>query len=404
MTDHHDHQTELERRIFHLKTLYDVSQEIVFLRTPEEILQNLLMMVIGTFGTFKGVAVLADIENQSIEACVQRGMSSSTTQHLSHCVNSGRFHELTGVSEVISLVESCLEVKESDSEEVINSFHDLEIWIPFEVNEHLKGGVGLGAKLSGDPYTSDDEELLTTLSSQGAVTIENAHLIQQMKREEIVRANLARYLSPQIVEQIITKDVEVNLGGSRKTVTVLFSDIREFTSLTETRPPKELVVILNEYFTEMAKIIFDNQGSLDKYIGDAIVAVFGSLIPLENAAQNAVCAAIDMMRKMPELNSKWSEQFEGFTMDIGIGINTGEVFLGNIGSPERMEFTVIGDTINVASRFSDLAEPGQILTTGETVVELGDRFKCMSLPPSRVKGKSSELEVFEISLDPYCFE
>ena len=213
------------------------------------------------------------------------------------------------------------------------------------------------------------------------------------------RATLARYLSPQIVEQVIHKDVEVNLGGARKEVTVLFSDIRNFTTLTETRPPEELVAILNEYFTEMAKIIFENQGSLDKYIGDAVVAVFGSLIPLENSAQNAVCAVVDMMRKMLELNNKWAGQFNGFTMDIGIGINTGEVFLGNIGSPERMEFTVIGDTINVASRFSDLAEPGQILATRETVEELGDEFSCMSLPPSQVKGKSSKLEVFEISSD-----
>ncbi len=178
-------------------------------------------------------------------------------------------------------------------------------------------------------------------------------------------------------------------------MSVLFSDIRNFTTITETRPPDQLVQILNEYFTEMAGIIFENQGSLDKYIGDAIVAVFGSLIPLENSARHAVTAAIEMMKRLPALNERWMREYE-FTMNIGIGINTGEVFLGNIGSPERMEFTVIGDTVNVASRFSGMARPGQILVTREALNYLGPDIRYKELPPSEVKGKTGKLEVFEI--------
>ena len=145
----------------------------------------------------------------------------------------------------------------------------------------------------------------------------------------------------------------------------------------------------------MAKIIFENQGSLDKYIGDAIVAVFGSLITLDNSANNAVQAAVQMMKQLPALNEKWMREF-GFSMDIGIGINTGEVFLGNIGSPERMEFTVIGDTVNVASRFSGLAQPRQILITRETLDFLGNDVPHKQLPASMVKGKAEKLKVFEI--------
>jgi class 3 adenylate cyclase len=267
--------------------------------------------------------------------------------------------------------------------------------VPLIYQDEVKGVLALGYKKSGHFYSREDIDLLSTLASQAAVAIENAKMAEQMKKEETVRTNLARYLSPQIVDQIIQKDVKVNLGGDRKVVTVLFSDIRNFTTITESRPPDQLVQILNEYFTEMAGVIFENQGSLDKYIGDAIVAVFGSLIPLENSATYAVTAAIEMMKRLPVLNERWMNEY-GFTMNIGIGINTGEVFLGNIGSPERMEFTVIGDTVNVASRFSGLAKPGQILMTRETLAYLGSDINYKELPPTEVKGKTGKLNVFEI--------
>jgi adenylate cyclase len=268
--------------------------------------------------------------------------------------------------------------------------------IPLIYQDEVTGVLALGNKKSGHFYSREDIHLLETLTNQGAVAIENAKLAEQMKKEETVRTNLARYLSPQIVDDIVKNDVQVNLGGDRKTVSVLFSDIRNFTTITETRPPDQLVQILNEYFTEMARIIFENQGSLDKYIGDAIVAVFGSLIPLENHAKNAVEASIQMMKELPLLNKQWMKEF-GFSMDIGIGVCTGEVFLGNIGSQERLEFTVIGDTVNVASRFSGLAKAGQILMTRETLSFLDKSdIKHKELRASKVKGKAEELEVFEV--------
>jgi class 3 adenylate cyclase len=269
------------------------------------------------------------------------------------------------------------------------------LMVPLVFQDEVIGVISLGEKKSGKFYNREDIDLLRTLANQGAVAIENARLVDQMKSEEAVRTNLARYLSPQIVDQVIKKDVQVNLGGDRKVVTVLFSDIRNFTRISESLPPDKLVQLLNEYFTEMARIIFENQGSLDKYIGDAIVAVFGSLIPLKNPGQTAVHAAVQMMKELSSLNERWKNEY-GFRMDIGIGINTGEVFLGNIGSPERMEFTVIGDTVNIASRFSDIAKPGQILITKETSASLGPDIRHNELPPTEVKGKSTRLEVFEI--------
>jgi class 3 adenylate cyclase len=267
--------------------------------------------------------------------------------------------------------------------------------VPLVFQGDVCGVLTVGHKKSGHFFTREDIDLLDTLITEAAVAIENARLAEQMKKEAGVRTNLARYLSPQIVDQIVKNDVQVNLGGDKKIVTVLFSDIRNFTGITESQPPDKLVRILNEYFTEMAEIIFAHQGSLDKYIGDAIVAVFGSLITLENSAQNAARAAIQMMQRLPFLNERWKDEY-GFEMHMGIGLNTGEVFLGNIGSPERMEFTVVGDTVNVASRFSGLAKPGQILVTREVHSRLASGFALQALPPVEVKGKSDKLEVFEL--------
>ena len=387
---------KLERRIFHLRALYDLGQEIAFLKEPREILRTVLMMVMGTFGAVSGVSVLADIEERRIEVLEWRGSGKDPSPGEGSVFRSNYFEVLGCVSRPI-FPGCALEPAGGGDGEAARLLGSVGFyaWIPFRVNERFRGGIGLGEKLSGEPYSPDDRELLETLSAQGAVAVENAKLVERMKREEIARVNFSRYLSPQVVEKIVHHDVEVNLGGDRKVVTVLFSDIRNFTAITEARPAEQLVRILNEYFTGMAMAIFENQGSLDKYIGDAIVAVFGSLIPLENPARNAVAAAVAMMKRLPELNRRWEARY-GFYMNIGIGINTGEVFLGNIGSPERMEFTVIGDAVNVASRFSGLAKAGQILLTKETLAQIGTTYRVREHPPAVVKGKAGKLEVFEV--------
>jgi len=354
------------------------------------------MMVMGTFGAVSGVSVLADIEERRIEVRAWRGAGKFPSPGEGSVFRSNYFEVLDCVSRPI-FPGCAMEPAGGGDGEAARLLGSVGFyaWIPFRVNERFRGGIGLGEKLSGEPYSPDDRELLETLSAQGAVAVENAKLVERMKREEIARVNFSRYLSPQVVEKIVHHDVEVNLGGDRKVVTVLFSDIRNFTAITEARPAEQLVRILNEYFTGMAMAIFENQGSLDKYIGDAIVAVFGSLIPLENPARNAVAAAVAMMKRLPELNRRWEARY-GFYMNIGIGINTREVFLGNIGSPERMEFTVIGDAVNVASRFSGLAKAGQILLTKETLAQIGTTYRVREHPPAVVKGKAGKLEVFEV--------
>lgn len=389
-------QQELERRIFHLKTLYDLSQEIGYLREPSEIMKNLLMMIIGTFGASSGFIILANMSTGKIDNFSQRSMGENFIDTFSQMMDSGFSKELNKISGA-RILDGREKVQGGGEQEIFDllSSNDIKVWVPFNINENLRGGIGLGDKLAGDGYTADDQELLSTMAHQGVVAIQNSMLVGQMKKDEVVRVNLARYLSPHIVDRVMHKDLEVNLGGDKKVVTVLFSDIRGFTRISEALPPDKLMRLLNEYFTEMARIIFANQGSLEQYIGDAMVAIFGGLISLYNPARTAVQTAIEMMKFLETANQRWTAQY-GFAINIGIGINTGEVLLGNIGSPERMEFAVIGDTVNVASRFSGLARPGQILVTRETQGQIGSDIRHKELLPMEVKGKTGKLEVFEI--------
>jgi class 3 adenylate cyclase len=386
----------LKKKTFDLQTIYDLSEELGYLGDIQVILENLLMMVMGNLGAMHAVILLVDNNKNKIERIIQRGMENTTMDVLSAVVESGNFRELQKATDV-----QILDEKNDGHHKNLSKIFDLlsyfkiKKWVSFKINENLSCSIGLGVKLSSAPYTEDDCDLLRALANYGVLAIKNAKFIEQIKKDQTVRINLERYLSPHVVEQVIKKDVQVNLGGDRKIVTVLYSDIRDFTRITEDRPPDQLILILNEYFTEMARIIFENKGSLDKYIGDAIVAVFGSLIPLKNHPHNAVHTAIKMMKSLQILNEKWKNEYN-FTMEIGIGISSGEVFLGNIGSPERMEFTVIGDTVNVAARFSGLAREGQILITKDILSSLDPNIKYVELPPRDIKGKREKLDIFEI--------
>ena len=270
--------------------------------------------------------------------------------------------------------------------------------LPLIFQGRITGILVLGRKKSGRFYIREDIDLLSTLTNQGAIAIENARMVEKMKEEEIIRANMAKYLSPQLVDQVVQQRLPMDLGGSRKKITVLISDIRGFTKLTRTLPPDMLTKILNEYFTEMADVIFKNHGSLDKFVGDAIIAVYGAvqegLIKLENPTANAVKTAIDMVSRMSSLNRKWAGEYDGFHMDIGIGIDTGEVFMGNVGSPDRMEFTVIGNAVNNAQFFSDTAGPNEILLSETAATALGGKVRVREL--EKYPGQPGEQKILKV--------
>ncbi|EPZ32486.1 adenylyl cyclase [Rozella allomycis CSF55] len=220
-------------------------------------------------------------------------------------------------------------------------------------------------------------------------------LIDKGKNESRFIDQMNRFLPPQIVEKMLNNDEFINTEGSQRNGTVIFADIRGFTNMSEKSHPQEIVNLLNEYFERLVACVFKWGGLLDKYIGDALMATFGSLEAEEDSIFRAVAAACDMRQSMEEFNKHRKES--GLEpVNVGIGVNTGPLIAGFIGCQQRLEYTCIGDTVNTASRICGKAAPGQVLISESTRAEICDQVVCSFAGSHIFKGKEVEVKVFEV--------
>jgi len=244
-------------------------------------------------------------------------------------------------------------------------------------------------------FSDEDLDFLIAFSGIAAIAIENSALTDRLKREAVVLSNFQRYFAPNLAQQIASQEGEVQLGGAKRPVVVFFSDIRGFTSMSEDMVPDEIARLLTEYFTEMVEIVFKHGGTLDKFMGDAIMALWGAPIAHEDDADRAMQAALEMQELLGELNQKWASEGRQ-QVNIGIGINFGEVFAGNIGSQQRLEYTVIGDAVNVASRLCSKARGGDIMVSEPLAAALKTPPPLEALEPIELKGKARAVPVYRV--------
>lgn len=262
---------------------------------------------------------------------------------------------------------------------------------PLRSAQRTIGVVAVGVR-GPCPWRSGDIKLLSALASQAAAAIENALLHERKVQEELLKSRLSRYVSPQLVEALLREGDAGSMASERRRIAVLFSDIRNFSATAETLAPEVLVRHLNEYFTEMVAVIFNHEGTVNKFVGDMIMALFGAPAPLPHNERQAIEAAIRMQRRLRELDNEWIR--EHFRM--GIGINVGDVVVGNIGSPQHMDYTAIGDDVNVAARLQAIAGPGQVLVSRSVAEAVKGEFRLREVGQVPVKGKTRPLEVFEV--------
>jgi adenylate cyclase len=248
---------------------------------------------------------------------------------------------------------------------------------------------------ASNTFTDEDLQFLVAFSGLAAIGIKNSRFAEQLRRESTVRSNFERYFAPNVAAEIAQQEGTIRLGGERRPITVLFSDIRGFTAMAESMGPDAVARLLSEYFTEMVEVIFEHGGTLDKFIGDAIMALWGAPISHEDDADRALRAAVAMQQSIDQLNRKWAAE-GGPEIGVGIGINYGDVFAGNIGSHRRLEYTVLGDAVNVAARLCAEAGPGEILVTEPLLRVVREQVETEFLPELALKGKAQVVQVYRL--------
>jgi adenylate cyclase len=246
-----------------------------------------------------------------------------------------------------------------------------------------------------EAFSPDDLDLLNAICVHAGIAINTVNNYERLQKQAQARSRFERFLPRQVVEQILRSPEEIRLGGVRQKVTALFADIRNFTSLSENSTPEVIVNLLNQYFSMVSEIIFRHGGTLDKYIGDGLMALFGAPYTGELDAVQAVRAAVEMQKAMLPFNEKL-QAGNLPSISIGIGINTGPAIVGYIGSETRLDYTAIGDTINTASRLEGISQPGQIVISENTMQALDESFALRSLGTERLKGKNVNLRIAEV--------
>jgi adenylate cyclase len=236
---------------------------------------------------------------------------------------------------------------------------------------------------------------VTTRDELGTLTESFNQMARSLREKEMIKRAFTRYVAREVVEEVLKDPEQLALTGERREVTVLFCDIRGFTTLSERLSPEQVVSLLNEFYTLMIETTFKHDGTLDKFIGDAVMAVFGAPIAHPDHAIRAIRTALDMQSGVAELNER-REAAGKEPIRIGIGVNVGEVVAGTVGTEDRMEYTVIGDSVNLAARLESNAKPGRILISQHTYERVQDLVKADSLGSLRVKGKEEEVEVYEV--------
>lgn len=244
-------------------------------------------------------------------------------------------------------------------------------------------------------FSTDDLDLLNAIAVTTSMAVDNALTHEQLLKEALARASYGRFMPQHVIDEILKNPGALSLGGNNQLVTILFSDVRGFTSMSGSLPPETVVQLLNRYFAEMTPIIFEHHGILDKYMGDGLMALFGVPYESEEGASNAVSAAIAMQRRIVKLNEELEAR--GLpAIQIGVGINTGMVTVGYIGTEQRTDYTAIGDAVNLSARFEKLAQGRQILIGQSTFDAMGGKLPTRACGQAQVKGKSEPVQVYEV--------
>jgi adenylate cyclase len=389
---------EIEKSNRILKVLTKVAETLIAVRPVEEVLQQVMEIVFDHIPADRGFLMLyEEAEGKLVPMVVKHknpGASAEGKITVSKTITDRVMKDRVSILTSDAMVDPRFGAGDSIRFHGIRSAMCAPLWN----KDQVIGIIHVDSPMLTNCFTLNDLDLLTALANYAAVAVERARMNQKIVAEQKKRERLGRFLSPQVTSRILaTSDSQDQALAvpEVKDASVLFADIVGFTTMSEKMSPSQVALLLNDYLSRMTEVIFKYEGTLDKYIGDAIMAVFGAPLDMPDHAYRSIMAALEMQERLTEFNA---ERKEGPHLRIRIGINSGKVVAGEIGSINKKEYTVLGDTVNTASRLeSSVAKPGMVVIGQNTHEMVAGRFECKSLGSFTLKGKEREVSVFEVT-------
>jgi adenylate cyclase len=374
-----------------LQAMLRISNAVSSIFDHKALITELMSIIFTETNASRGFIMLYDESHQLKPVAVQRKDNQTQTITISHTIintvitqkkailssdmlNDDRFN--SGASIIANQIRSCM-------------------CAPLAYRDEIFGVIHLDSDITTTIFCQDDLELLGAIANQAALSLKNFGLLKQITEEQNKRDRLSQYFPPAQVEMLVKDTLDVSLGGKTEDVSIIFCDIRGFTSMSEKMEAMDVMNILNDFFSVMTEIIFQYDGMVDNLMGDCVMAVFGGPFKHEHAPERAVLAAIAMQQAQLELTKKFESEGRK-TFGIGIGIHSGEVSRGNIGSPQMKKYTVIGSNVNVCSRLCSLAKAGEILISEKTAAKIPEKIVLKKLEPVKVKNVKDLLTPYQV--------
>jgi adenylate cyclase len=385
-------EVSLPRKLEYFTVLHELAKLLLAARGLRDIGQTALDLLFRVMPVERAAIALAGAAPGPLATLVQHTRKGGDVVTISQTISNWVLRERVAIITSDARHDPRFQRGESIHMYNVRSAMCVPLWSETDT----QGLLYLDNLFDAHAFTEEELELVTAVANQVAIGIRQIRLTEQIRDEAIIRANLARYHSPDVVEMILRQSREgrnVGIETTDEVVTVLFADISGFTSLSERLSPAEIAALLNLFFDRATRAIFLFKGSVNKYIGDAIMAIFGAPIPSGKHSELAVRAAVGMRDEVEAVQTTLPPD-RRFT--VRIGVNTGRVVVGNIGSPQRMEFTVLGDPVNVAQRLESICEPGEVYVGEETYLKTRDLFQYRDLGELTLKGRQQQIRVYQV--------
>jgi adenylate cyclase len=383
----------LRRDYEKLRVSYDLSRAVGVELDIDTLLNKILDRAFELLPADRGVVLLYDDTGGLAPRCVRTKRKSSADEQV--VLSTTIINEVLRDKIAVLSSDASVDSRFSGAHSIIMQGIRSSMAVPLLYANEVFGIMLLDSQIAANAFQEKDLQLFQNVANQAAVAIQNSLFARKLREEALTRERFQRLLSPAIAEQVMSGKVEVAKGGELRDTTMLFTDIRGFTSMSESRSPQEIVDMLNEYFELMVEIIFKYEGTLDKFVGDEIMALYGSPVKHDDDPIRAVRSALDMLQVL----EAWNAQRTGagkVPVHIGLGINTGEVVAGYLGSSKALEYTVIGDAVNTGARLCSAAQAGQLLVSEFTHQRLDNLFDVQEQPPMPLKGKSKPMRIYSV--------